>query len=192
MCNEEYYSTKELKARGWNERLIRTYLGDPDKRVPNPYFPRGHDKQLYLASRVVAAENSPHYAGDYATSSKVGGRIRDAHDRKRDDLEGLVCLISFPPLALSEQELMRQAATSRQNSLLLRHRSESQVALDILLDTMKSLEWHLDPFLWHPGIRHARKLLRSRMLAHIIDHYPTLAAAAVERGEQDKGDPGEW
>jgi hypothetical protein len=30
------------------------------------------------------------------------------------------------------------------------------------------------------------------MLAHIIDHYPALAAAARERGEQDNGDPGEW
>jgi hypothetical protein len=189
MSMNGYYSTKELKARGWSEKLIRTFLGAPDRTLPNPYFNHGHEKRLYSASRVAQVESSFHFMKEHAASREVSGRIRGALDRKREELEKLVSLIDIPPLPLSEQELMSKVVTVRQTTLMLERRSEGQVALDILLDTMKSLEWHLDPFMWHPGIRHARKLLRGRMLAHIIDHYPVLAAAARERGEQDNGDP---
>jgi hypothetical protein len=192
MSTDEYYSTKQLKGRGWTERLIRTFLGGPDKRISNPYFSQGHEKHLYLVSRVIQAESGPSFTKDHAAARKVSACIRGAVDRKREELERLVSMITLPPLTLPEKELIGQAAVVLQTGPVQGLHSESHVALNILLDTMKSLEWHLDPFMWHPGIRHARKLLRGRMLAHIIDHYPALAAAARERGEQDNGDPGEW
>jgi hypothetical protein len=39
-------------------------------------------------------------------------------------------------------------------------RPESELALDYLVGTMKSLDWHLDEFAYQSGIREARKLLR--------------------------------
>ena len=43
--------------RGWTDGLIKRYLGEPDKLVPNPHYRRARAKmRLYDLARVVQAE----------------------------------------------------------------------------------------------------------------------------------------
>lgn len=57
---------------------------------------------------------------------------------------------------------------------------------------MKPLEWNLDEYMYHSGIREASRLLRRRMLAHIIEHYPVLADAAKSRAAKEDGNTDGW
>lgn len=192
MGRGDYLSIKELLARGWTKRLITLFLIKPDKTEPNPYQTGGLPKGLFLLTRVEQAERSQAFGDEQSKSSIYSQRLSVGAQTKRTQLNAIANEIALPELATPFKDLMAEAVSRRNGIAAPRPTPEVQVALDILLDTMKSLEWHLDPFMWHPGIRHARKLLRSRMLAHIIDHYPALTAAAREREEQDKGDSGEW
>lgn len=187
-----YLSIKELLARGWTKRLISLFLGTPDMTVPNPYRHGGCPKGLYLFTRIQEIEQSAVFGSEKSKSMRYSQRLAHGANTKTAQLTAIATEIALPELTLAISDLLVEASSRRNADSASRLSSEAEVALDILLDTMKSLEWHLDPFLWHPGIRHARKLLRSRILAHIIDHYPTLAAAAHERAGQDNGDPGEW
>ncbi len=107
-------------------------------------------------------------------------------------LEVLVRAIPIPELTLPFVEMLNQAAEKQKGSLFFVSQPILRVALDVLLDTMKSLAWHLDDFMWHSGIRDARNLLRRRMLAHIIDYYPELAEVAKERVTEEDGSSERW
>jgi hypothetical protein len=57
-----YLNVAQLRDRGWNDRLIKSMLGEPDDtflpRISKPGWPQ----RLYLTSRVVAAEtNDPDF-----------------------------------------------------------------------------------------------------------------------------------
>jgi hypothetical protein len=52
-------SVAGLKARGWTDSLLRTFLGEPDKLAANPHYSSaGAPMRLYLLERVEAAERT--------------------------------------------------------------------------------------------------------------------------------------
>lgn len=182
----------DLRERGWTDRLVRTFLGNADRSIPNPYLQKGRPKRLFSATRVLEIETRPDFLHEKGKSADYSIRRKGAADTKRETLEALVNSIELPPLTDSLDIVMERVRQQRVVNPHLRIRSESWVALEDLLGTMKSLDWHLDAFAWHPGIRTARKLLRTRMLAHIVNHYPTLAQVAQERAAQEEGNAEEW
>lgn len=48
--------TDLIKERRWSRKLIREFLGEPDKFLPNPYYPGSHPVKLYKLSRVRKSE----------------------------------------------------------------------------------------------------------------------------------------
>lgn len=53
-------SVAGLKARGWTDGLIRTFLGEPDRLARNPHYSSaGAPMRLYLLQRVEDAERIP-------------------------------------------------------------------------------------------------------------------------------------
>lgn len=190
---DDYFSVRELKGRGWTERLVRQYLGEPDWTVPNPQRRSAAPKRLYLITRVTAIESVEHeFQQDKERSALYSVRLKVLSDNKRLQLEGLVRAVPMPPLEFSWSDVRKLAVERRASHPSNAEHSVERVAVDILLDTMKSLDWHLDEFMWHSGIREARKLLRRRMLAHVINHYPMLADAAKDRAAQETGNTEEW
>src|SRR5262245_24677472 len=84
-AREGYYSRTDLKARGWNDKLIETFLGGPDKS--------GRRVCLYEADRVHRAEARPAFAEAQRGSAVrryAAGRVADAKkERMRLWLEAI-------------------------------------------------------------------------------------------------------
>lgn len=51
-----FHYASTLKNRGWNEKLIASLLGQPDKFGVNPHYKSGPPTRLYDHNRVIAAE----------------------------------------------------------------------------------------------------------------------------------------
>lgn len=190
---DQYFSVRQLEGRGWTERLVRLYLKVPDRTEPNPHRRSGAPKRLYLRTRVLAIESSSdEFVKDKARSESYSGRLQVQSDAKRLHLEMLVRGIVLPALTTPWADVQRAARELRFSNPSNMNRPESELAVEVLIGTMKSLDWHLDEFMYHSGIREARKLLRRRMLAHIIDNYPELADAAKSRAAKEDGNTDGW
>ena len=188
-----YLSARELKERGWTERLIRIYLPQPDKTVPNPYRAAGAPKRLYAATKVAQIERDlAEFQTDREKSDRYSTRLQVQSNARKSMLDELVRSIELPPLTLTWDEVMAAVQKQRLNDPALAAQPESELALQLLLDTVKSLDWHLDEYMYHSGIREARKLHRRRMLAHIIDRYPVLAEPARRRAASEDGNTDSW
>ena len=53
---EDHYTTEQLKARGWSGSMIKTHLGQPDERKPDPTGRLRKSIELYRIERVHACE----------------------------------------------------------------------------------------------------------------------------------------
>lgn len=153
----DFYSTSELKKRGWTERLIQKYLPEPDSSAPNPYRRTGAPKRLYRPSKVHAIEAADAaFRLDKARSDGYSDRLQVQSDAKRLHLELLVRGIPLPALTMEWGEVRRQACELRLASPINQKRSESELALEVLLGTMESIGWHLGEFMCHSGILEVR------------------------------------
>ena len=54
----DFFTKSQLKERGWSDRSIISFLGDPDLERPNPACASGPKGKLYEVSRVFEAESS--------------------------------------------------------------------------------------------------------------------------------------
>ena len=72
---DEYYTTQQLKDRGWTARMIETYLGKADETKADPKGRLRKSIELYRQDRVHAAE-----AG---TAQVELGKISEARDLAR-------------------------------------------------------------------------------------------------------------
>lgn len=108
MTRESYFSVRQLKERGWTERLVRLYLEAPDRTAPNPRRKSGAPKRLYLKTRVVEIEESSvEFTRDKARSDSYSDRLQVQSDAKRLHLENLVRGIALPALTLEWAEVRR-------------------------------------------------------------------------------------
>lgn len=193
LTNENYLTMRELRSRGWTERLVGQYLRGADLTSPNPHVASARPQRLFLTMRVVAIElNDPGFRKERDRSAYFSARSRYHVSCKRELLEGLVRGFDLPRLEVPFERLMSAANKKRFTENIYWNQTPDQLAIEISLDSMKALEWHLDGFVWHSGVCAARRLLRRRMLAHIIDHYPALAEACRSRAAVEDGSAGSW
>jgi hypothetical protein len=63
-----YMTAKELTARGWDEKMIFKYLGDPDALKRSQYQPTGYAKgkptRGWLKTRIAEAEQLAEFQDD--------------------------------------------------------------------------------------------------------------------------------
>jgi hypothetical protein len=57
----EYFCKSTLKSRGWTDRLIELFAGNPDRVVRNPYSSQSPDMKLYLISRIEGIEQQDNF-----------------------------------------------------------------------------------------------------------------------------------
>ena len=55
------YSRPDLKARGWTDKLIRTFLLTVDDTRPNPFSKKAGEMSFWLRARVEDIETSPEW-----------------------------------------------------------------------------------------------------------------------------------
>lgn len=55
MISDEYLYKSKLKERGWTDKMIEKFAGEPDKVVQNPFY-RSKQSFLYLKKRIEKIE----------------------------------------------------------------------------------------------------------------------------------------
>ena len=83
---DEYAGSRVLARRGWTEAAIRRFLGEPDRRVPNPVYRSAAPARLYSMTRVTAAEDTPEWqAWHLAARQAIRTREGRGGDETRPD-----------------------------------------------------------------------------------------------------------
>lgn len=72
-----------LKARGWTDRAITKFLGEPDQTRPNPHYSSAAPMNLYRLSRVELAENSKEFVSFRETKRKRSPKLLREQARQR-------------------------------------------------------------------------------------------------------------
>jgi hypothetical protein len=67
-----YLGHATLRARGWDDALIRRFLPEPDKFRDNPFYRSHPPRRLYLLARVEAAEGTPEFLAARAQTASQG------------------------------------------------------------------------------------------------------------------------
>jgi hypothetical protein len=55
---DDYFTTEQLKARGWTSRMIKAHSGKPDATQPDPRGRLRKPIQLYARDRVLHIEET--------------------------------------------------------------------------------------------------------------------------------------
>ncbi|GAB3552108.1 hypothetical protein GCM10027343_37220 [Noviherbaspirillum agri] len=174
----EYLTMQELRARGWNDRLVRTFLGTHDDTfIPAGKRP-GRPTRLFLLTRVLQVETfNADFLAEKDRTARMAERNRRSADVKMEHFIQEIESVDFPAFDQPFDELLANARTVAVRSLV--GIPADRLALTVLLDRMKPLlDKTLAMYFWHPGIRDARAKLRMKALAHVVNHYPGLEAAA--------------
>lgn len=187
-----FFPVSDLRSRGRSDRLITRYLGEPERTVPNPKIKSGSPKRLYAVDRVLVVEENPDFYANLNRSKRYANRLKAQADLRGATVLQLAAELPLPALLTSFPDLLDAARKLQREDVTLASQPVLRLALNLSLGTMGSIGWQLDDFVGQTGVREARKLLRRRMLAHIIDHYPALAEVALERAKQEDGSAGSW
>lgn len=183
-----YHDLNSLKARGWTARLVKQFLGEPDDTDRARAANTGRPKNLYCAKRVALIEmHDPHFRAEKDKAAMYSGRLKQTQDTKKKNLVNVVESLMLPDFDLPWPAVMEQANKKIIFDGNLAGTAQERVALEILLDSMASLTWRLEIFSGHAGIREARILLRTRMLAHLVNRYPPLSETAQRYADESAG-----
>lgn len=183
----DYLTMQDLRNRGWNDRLVRHYLGNADDFYLPPGPHPGRPRRLYRLSRVEHVENTrPEFAEEKRRSTELAVRTRQSRAAKMRQLLTEVNAVELPRFDESYEDLVRRARERR--AVLVSLIADERLALDLLLDSLKPLlENALALYTWHPGIREARLILKQRALVHVVKHYPALTAVSRMELPYSKG-----
>lgn len=184
----DYLDLSSLKARGWTARLVQKFLGEPDDTERMTAVHTGRPKNLYCAKRVASIEiHDANFRAEKEKAAMYSARLKQTQAVKKKNLAGVVGDMTLPEFDLPFEELLDQANKKIIFDEKLAGTPPERVALGILLDSMASLAWRLEIFSGHAGIREARNLLRTRMLAHLVNRYPPLSATAQQYADECAG-----
>lgn len=71
-----------LKGRGWTEKLIKMFLTDPCKVVPNPHYKSASPMRLYKLSKVEQCESLENFQ-EYLISKQASRQKASEAARER-------------------------------------------------------------------------------------------------------------
>ena len=87
---DDYFTTKNLKERGWTKSKIELWLKEPDKLITNPFYKSAGKMKLYLKKRVKQQERNKRFKHwlepSLATRRKISIKIKKSNDAKREEL----------------------------------------------------------------------------------------------------------
>lgn len=188
-----YLCKTDLKNRGWTDKLIKTFLPEPDEERINPYYASADMVKLFLLEKVEAIEKSPEFIVLQDGTRKRREAAKKAAATKRDTLMKYInsLEISIPKLAeeelvqcacdhynLLQQERNRQYISARPNS----DKSFLQrIMVNYLRHEMSNYEYELERIAGKTGKMEAYDELRAKILHEIGEQYPDLFNECVDQ-----------
>lgn len=165
--------------------MVATLLGKPDSQAQNPHIGFGRPMRLFAQRRVLDAEKEDRFATAHAKAKLTSTLAKMRFIHKAAFLVDLSKSLEIVVPALSYAELRK--LTETEFGIVSDCNIQTENELSLLISQSKQPEWDLDAYYWHQGIRQARKTLRQRVLAKIIETYPSLANAALARARLEIG-----
>ena len=83
----DYYTTADLKERGWTDSIIKQHLGKPDRVTPNPHGRLRTKIKLFAVDRVHELEGGTAKA-DLEKISDARDLVRRAQILKKRKTQG--------------------------------------------------------------------------------------------------------
>ena len=179
-----YTSTAGLKRRGWTDGLIHRLLGRHDRTAPNPKFRRAAPMRLYITARVEAAETDPEFADRPSGESRRAGAakaVRTKTERIRRWASTVPIMYNFPQSVNIAVRRGRATAHPRSNA------SDVRNAVNYLRHRCSTYDGHLAESFGAVGTDLAHAIIKNRILRHIAQEFPVLAAEARSQMIEETG-----
>lgn len=139
MQTPTHFYTSTLLKRGWNQRLIASLLGPPDKLADNPFYKCAAPARLYEHQRVFTAEASPDFQSHLAKRSHRSSAAQKAVQTKTERLQARINQLRITIPQLPEDRLIARAIAHYN-----RHQAARAAESDYRYDTTPV--HHLPPF----------------------------------------------
>jgi hypothetical protein len=179
--------------RGWTDKLISEFLGDPDKLATNPSRRSGPKMKLFDLARVELTEFEPAFREAYESARKRSIRASAAGtnvaNQKR---ESLVIAINALPLEIPRYEPSEvlKAAINHYNSLWMsrdKHKIAdlnsdpdflNRITINFIRHNLVNYDQACNSLKGRIGRQEAYACLKSRVVELIQDVYPEFASTA--------------
>ena len=83
---EELIKHSDLKGQGWTDAMVRRFLVEPDKLVPNPHYPKAAPMRLYAVARVEEAKSTDEYREALEAANSRRERKATADKKRGEDV----------------------------------------------------------------------------------------------------------
>ncbi|MFA5445678.1 MAG: hypothetical protein WC262_11975 [Bacteroidales bacterium] len=199
-----YLTKAGLKARGWTEKAIATFLGDCDQEAKNPVFRSAAPAKLYLTSRVEAAEQSDAYRAFVAGNAgrRTGARkaVTTKRDRLMQDLAGWQIVLRPKPYKTVLDAAIR--AYNRFHEDLYYDRGHNyepasresspefleRITVNHLRHRLTNYDTRLEVLFGRVGKQEAYQVLNEKIYAKIAEGYPMLADECARQLRRKRGE----
>jgi hypothetical protein len=195
-----HLSMAGLKARGWTDALIRTFLGESDETADNPYFRSAAPMRLYRLARVEACEQTPAWIAAHEKTRQRQVRAHAVAQRKRDATFAAVEALTIHVQQMDHEALIHAAcqhynwhqedvedgwaARGRDDDRLYVKRASpddtpaflERITVNYLRHQGTAYEDELERLYGTVGADAARMRVKERVLEAIAAHYPHLAS----------------
>jgi hypothetical protein len=191
---ERFFTSSEMKKRGWTDGLIKKLLGEPDMLKRNPVFRSKAPMKLYEPQRVLPLEDSSEFQEmlkGLAKRREVGRRIVE---RKAAKVRADVAEITIRVSLLERDRLISRACWHYNHRAADRGEASAnegcdqefldRISVNYLRHSLTAYEQQLPRFFGRVGQAEAYTVIKRKVLDAIARAYPWLAAEC-ERQTQD-------
>lgn len=195
---DEYATPTALIRRGWTDKAIRKFLGEPDHHAINPLYRTAAPMRLYSLARAVTAEATAEWR---AWRGAATARSRAAADLHRARVLAEVADLEIRVPVMDLDVLAAAAVEHRNERARLRDWDCDPATVDgvppetlhrwmvnFLRHQHTEYDGHLKDLSAKIGRAPATELIRAKVYTVIADTYPTLADETrrqlAERQEQ--------
>lgn len=179
-CDSEFFSTSQLKSRGWTKSLIHRFLGEPCLKRPNPYYRSAAPMSLYRKDHVIDIEQLYSFIQQKAESSLQSKKVKQ---RVLDRVKNNIDTLSSVDLALCKDSVKsvlseaRNIVKDKQNYIMQSDVNivEKIVAVGLLFEKASPSMYTIDNSFGMAGVRAMREVMRTRILESININFPELS-----------------
>lgn len=174
----------DLKSkRGWTEKLIRDFLGAPDKKKPHRF---GSSIHLFDIGRVENVEKSPKFKRAVEYANKNRERAKKGVETKLKNIRNTVDQITIEIPRLGKDDLISYACENynkfREDDYLSEEASDksdakflSRICVNYIRHNLTGYDAYLNMLGGKVGFCEAYKEVRRKVFDEIIAVYPWLA-----------------
>ena len=191
--------------RGWTDKLIKTFLPEPDLVLPNPRFRSGADMQLFKVSRIELIEKSEEFKAQEQGTAKRKASAKKAVETKLERLQEYLANVKIEVPVLSKDELIKRAC-QHYNSIQSWRENEGRktcgmtadkysatdflerICVNYLRHALTKYEQHLDEISGKVGVYDGYLEIRHKIFEKISGVYPWLKVECLRQEEYKKNE----